>query len=209
MDHLAHDIPPNRKRKAEGSSTEQDASSTEPAVPDAPSLPSAAPRQPWLTSDSQWPPASSQVSSPLSSKVLLSVLPSNPTKRPRLEKIETSLRPQRRPMSKKSPLKVTWSRPPPIARHGSDIEDLGIVSMADPGPSSGSLLHLRTGPKSATPPSPSSPIDINSAHIPSRHPLINRQTLKELDLDVILCNPQLRSSFSRFQCPIISHFLRY
>ncbi|KAG2361703.1 T-complex 11 [Suillus spraguei] len=36
------------------------------------------------------------------------------------------------------------------------------------------------------------PVDLSSPHIPAMHPLINRQTLKELDLDSILRNPQLR-----------------
>ncbi|KAG1745915.1 T-complex protein 11-domain-containing protein [Suillus paluster] len=36
------------------------------------------------------------------------------------------------------------------------------------------------------------PVDLSSPHIPSMHPLINRHTLKELDLDSILRNPQLR-----------------
>ncbi|KAI5993987.1 hypothetical protein EDD15DRAFT_2436757 [Pisolithus albus] len=36
------------------------------------------------------------------------------------------------------------------------------------------------------------PIDLSSLHVPSLHPLINRQTLKKLDLSAILGNPQLR-----------------
>ncbi|KAG6890810.1 hypothetical protein C0995_003243 [Termitomyces sp. Mi166 len=138
----------------------------------SPPMPHRAPRQ-----LSDWPP------SPLSAEVVF--------KRPRLDKIQTSLR--KRPLSRKSPLKP---RPPPTARHGSDIEDLGMVSAADPGPSSGSLLRLRPAPNTADPSSPSVvpffPIDTNSIHVPSSHPLVNRQTLKELDLDVILRNPQLR-----------------
>ncbi|KAG6841981.1 hypothetical protein C0991_004472 [Blastosporella zonata] len=132
---------------------------------------------------SDWPPSSTHVSSPLATGVVF--------KRPRLDKIQTSLR--KRPLSRKSPAKP---RPPPTARHGSDIEDLGLVSAADPGPSSGSLLHLRTAPNEVDPSSPSLvpffPIDTNLIHIPSLQPLVNRQTLKELDLDVILRNPQLR-----------------
>ncbi|KAG6850741.1 hypothetical protein H0H93_009364 [Arthromyces matolae] len=125
------------------------------------------------------------VSSPLSAEVVF--------KRPRLDKIQTSLR-RRPPLHRKSPLKP---RPPPTARNGCDIEDLGLVSAtADPGPSSGSLLHLRPAPSNVDPSSPSVvpffPIDTNLIHIPSLHPLVNRQTLKELDLDVILRNPQLR-----------------
>ncbi|KNZ80976.1 Protein SOK1 [Termitomyces sp. J132] len=144
----------------------------------SPPMPHRAPRQ-----LSDWSPDPPHVASPLAAEAVF--------KRPRLDKIQTSLR--KRPLSRKSPLKP---RPPPTARHGSDIEDLGIVSAADPGPSSGSLLRLRPAPNSADPSSPSLvpffPIDANSIHIPSAHPLVNRQTLKELDLDVILRNPQLR-----------------
>ncbi|KAG0704216.1 hypothetical protein DFH29DRAFT_912289 [Suillus ampliporus] len=39
------------------------------------------------------------------------------------------------------------------------------------------------------------PVDLSSPHIPSMHPFINRHTLKELDLDSILRNPQLLSSY--------------
>ncbi|KAG6877465.1 hypothetical protein C0993_007082 [Termitomyces sp. T159_Od127] len=130
-----------------------------------------------------WPPPP-HAASPLSAEVVF--------KRPRLDKIQTGLR-RRPPLPRKSPLKP---RPPPTPRHGSDIEDLGIVSAADPGPSSGSLLRLRPAPNTVDPSSPSVvpffPIDTSSVHIPSPHPLVNRQTLKELDLDVILRNPQLQ-----------------
>jgi hypothetical protein len=45
-------------------------------------------------------------------------------------------------------------------------------------------------------PSPSRiviPIDPCSPHIPVRNPPINKDTLKELDLEAILRNPQLRA----------------
>ncbi|RDB18020.1 Protein SOK1 [Hypsizygus marmoreus] len=199
MDDLAHHFPLNhRKRKAE-SDDPQDSSTPDPVVAaDQPVIlsgPSTAPRQPWLASGSEWPtPSSPQASSPLSAEVMM--FSTYPTKRPRLEKIETALRATKRPLSRKSAVKTTPSRPPPTVRHGNDMEDLGVVSTADPGPSTGSLLHLRPGPKSPDPSSPSAvsllPIDTNSIHIPSLQPLVNRQTLKELDLDVILRNPQLR-----------------
>ncbi|KAG6814260.1 hypothetical protein H0H92_015375 [Tricholoma furcatifolium] len=164
------------KRKAP-SDDQQDSQPTEQSTAPPESLPDTAPRQ-----FSDWPSSSSHVSSPLSAEVVF--------KRPRLEKIQTSLR--KRPLPRKSPLKP---RPPPTARHGSDIEDLGMVSAADPGPSSGSLLHLRPAPNSfdpSPPVVPFFPIDTNLIHIPSLQPPVNRQTLKELDLDVILRNPQLR-----------------
>lgn len=41
-----------------------------------------------------------------------------------------------------------------------------------------------------------STIDLASPHIPSFLPIPNRETLKELDLEAVLCNPQLREQFS-------------
>jgi len=201
MDDLARHFPLNvnhRKRKAPPDDL-QDPVPDVPLVPDpSPTPEAAAPRQLCLPSRTDWPPPSPQVPDPPSPPVLFRTPhpeESSTTKRPRLQKIQTALRALKRPMPRKSPLKVTLSRPPPIARHGSDIEDLGVVPVTDPGPSTGSLLHLRTGQQRPASPSsspPLSPVDINPAYIPSRLPLINRQTLKELDLDVILCNPQLR-----------------
>lgn len=183
MDH----IPLNHRKRKASTDDSPDALTVDPPVVDCPLA--AAPRQPHLPS-TDWPSPSSQISSSLSQG---HILPSSKTKRPRLHKIETSSR-MKRPMAHKSPLKLSISRPPPTTRLGSDIEDLGIVSQTDPGPSSGSLLHLRTPQKVASPTSLSStsPIDLNSTHVPPRSPLINRKTLKELDLDVILSNPQLR-----------------
>ena len=43
-----------------------------------------------------------------------------------------------------------------------------------------------------------SSIDLDSPHIPSFLPIPNRDTLKELDLEAVLCNPQLRKSFLPF-----------
>ncbi|KAJ7175825.1 T-complex protein 11-domain-containing protein [Mycena filopes] len=82
-----------------------------------------------------------------------------------------------------------------LAAEPIDLQDIGIVSTSDPGPSSGSLLHLRdTVLTKSFPPSAISsvPIDPNSTHIPPVQPPINRSTLRELDLDVIIRNPQLR-----------------
>ncbi|KAF9533259.1 T-complex protein 11-domain-containing protein [Crepidotus variabilis] len=91
----------------------------------------------------------------------------------------------------------------PLRRAPSDIEDIGIVvTSSDPGPSSGSLLrerHIPPPPSLKRPPAtPTTPIlnslqpDYSSPHIPPLSPLINRQTLRELDLDVIIRNPVLR-----------------
>ncbi|KAJ7644106.1 T-complex protein 11-domain-containing protein [Roridomyces roridus] len=106
----------------------------------------------------------------------------------RKRKADEDDRPQKR--QKKPippPRRLLRRRSPTHHRLGNDIEDIGIVSHADPGPSSGSLLRLRdtTSPSSI-------PIDPNSAHIPPLLPPINRSTLAELDLEVIIRNPQLR-----------------
>ncbi|KAJ7134592.1 T-complex protein 11-domain-containing protein [Mycena epipterygia] len=114
----------------------------------------------------------------------------SPLKRPRLQKrVPPARRLAKRPCMRPP-------RSPPHPRLGNDLEDIGIVSTSDPGPSSGSLLHLRDTTvftKAVSPSAISSiPIDPNSTHIPPHQPPINRNTLKELDLDAIIRNPQLR-----------------
>jgi hypothetical protein len=49
--------------------------------------------------------------------------------------------------------------------------------------------------RSVSPPCPC-PVDLSSPYIPCLQPLINRETLKELDLEQILRNPQLREFLS-------------
>ncbi|KAI0657432.1 T-complex protein 11-domain-containing protein [Cubamyces menziesii] len=96
-------------------------------------------------------------------------------------------------------------RPSPRATTGyqrrlrpGETRDTGIVSATEPGPSRGSLLRSSSlpGPSSyhksrSVPASPIDPCSV-SPHIPPHQPPINRETLKELDLDAILRNPQLR-----------------
>ncbi|KAI0822279.1 T-complex protein 11-domain-containing protein [Trametes gibbosa] len=81
-------------------------------------------------------------------------------------------------------------------RRAGETRDTGIVSATEPGPSSGSLLRPPRLPASSAkshsaPVSPIDPCSL-SPHIPPHQPPINRETLKELDLDAILRNPQLR-----------------
>lgn len=84
-------------------------------------------------------------------------------------------------------------------RRTGDTRDTGIVSATEPGPSSGSLLRTASLPplpsqsSRSVPASPIEPITI-SPHIPPHQTPINRETLKELDLEAILRNPQLRQS---------------
>jgi hypothetical protein len=199
MDDFAHQCPLNhRKRKADQDDL-QDPSPPDPVVsndrqPLTVATPSSnAPRQLRLTSetnDNLWaPPASPQVSSPLAPQ-----FPPNATKRPR---IDTRVH-QDRCFPALSPRKMMAPRMP-ADRHGSDIEDIGIVSTSDPGPSSGSLLRERPVPVLASPQTtdkitisetPASAIfDFSSRMVP----LIGRYTLKELELDSIFRNPQLRA----------------
>ncbi|KAH9854687.1 T-complex protein 11-domain-containing protein [Lenzites betulinus] len=81
-------------------------------------------------------------------------------------------------------------------RRAGETRDTGIVSATEPGPSSGSLLRpsRQPAPSAKSHSLPVSPIDpcSLSPHIPPHQPPINRETLKELDLDAILRNPQLR-----------------
>jgi hypothetical protein len=212
MDDLAHEHVPSltqnpRKRKADGddgadSSTDVAASSDSLLV-DASSVPpcgaSNAPRKPWLASDAGnevWPsPTSPTSDNPLSAQTVAFVAPpSMPVKRPRIERPHVpTLR--RSPRRHASSSRVGLSRAPSKRLRRGDVHDTGIVSTKHPGPTSGSLLRRNNSslPRCAHGPSfPLVPIDPNSPHIPSPQPLINRQTLKELDLDAILRNPQLR-----------------
>ena len=198
MDNLAHDYPAinHRKRKAdtEDYDCSESVASSDPLRPDPSSSAAAsssgllnAPRQPYLTSEtdeSLWPSSSSHAStSSLSASAEMQQCDCHTTKRPRLEKLHTPGRRSRRStVSLSSPLKS------PYSRQGSDIEDIGIVPTVDPGPSSGTLLR-----KSSRSPWPLVvSFDLAALPVPPPKPLINRETLKELDLDSILRNPQLR-----------------
>ncbi|KAF8908869.1 T-complex protein 11-domain-containing protein [Gymnopilus junonius] len=189
MDDLAH-----RKRKQDQDDRQESKNNAPVAVPDRrPSDPpnppgpsSIAPRLPRLaeTADSLWTsPTSPQVSSPLSTAPVL--INSSSSKRPRIDTQDATLR--KRP-TRRLPVKIFSSSP---LRIGSDIEDIGIVPTSDPGPSSGSLLRERCLPA----PEPrwlDLSANLNSPHIPSMKPPINRSTLKELELDIILRNPVIR-----------------
>ncbi|KAJ7505349.1 T-complex protein 11-domain-containing protein [Mycena galericulata] len=168
MDDIAHELPLNhRKRKADPDDP-QDSQVPDPVVAES-TGPINIPH-PWMASEQMWPTS----------------LAFRPQKRPRLQK--RAIPPARR-------LAKRPGRAPLHPRLGNDLEDIGIVSTSDPGPSSGSLLRLRDTvfTKSISPSAISSiPIDPNSTHIPPLQPPINRNTLKELDLDVIIRNPQLR-----------------
>lgn len=175
---------------------------------DPPSPPhhlSNAPRQPpsspWISTDTAravWPSEHSPTD-PLPISPLTPTDPESPQrlhKRPRVDTDNLpSFKSQRRqnssaktPSSPRSPwrsFRKTDHRDLPSPSHrppqfGSPRIDPQSSSLDSPN----SLPHI-----------PQSRIDLTSPHIPSMHPLINRQTLKELDLNSILRNPQLRQSF--------------
>ncbi|KAJ7780622.1 T-complex protein 11-domain-containing protein [Mycena maculata] len=173
MDDIAHELPLNHRKRKADADEQQDSQVPETVVAETTVSNGSinpTPRQSWLASEQMWPTS----------------LAFRPQKRPRLQKRAS---PPARRLAKRP------GRGPPHPRLGNDLEDIGIVSTSDPGPSSGSLLRLRDTvfTKSISPAAISSiPIDPNSTHIPPLQPPINRNTLKELDLDVIIRNPQLR-----------------
>ncbi|KAF8550045.1 Tcp11-domain-containing protein [Imleria badia] len=192
-----------RKRKAD---TDEDAqisqssqSPSDPILVDRPSsphLPSHAPRQPpsspWLSTDTAhavWPSEHSPTDSPPVSPLNTDPVHARFHKRPRIDTHPHI--PDRHPSSRAS-------LPPhsPTRRSRRRHEHRELLS---PSPSSPHPPVLRIEPHlpstgnihpALQPPFPH--IDLSSPHIPSLHPLINRQTLKELDLSAILRNPQLR-----------------
>ena len=180
------------------------------------------------TASLHWPPedAHSTTSSPLSPSSSSSPSASSPsatspasplkpdspsrTKRPRIEepsspKSRKKLEPKRVQdiISALESLKGDWrwitypsgetrlaaSWPPELNKDAPSLAELCPISPTSPAGS----------------PSPPSriviPIDPCSPHIPVRNPPINKDTLKELDLEAILRNPQLRASshLSAFQ----------
>ncbi|KIY64973.1 Tcp11-domain-containing protein [Cylindrobasidium torrendii FP15055 ss-10] len=97
--------------------------------------------------------------------------------------------PQRQQTTRKFPTRASMPRRPPTERYGNDLEDIGTVVRAgesDPGPRSGTLVRRNQKPQ------PPFSLDTVQDKIPPQLPLVNRQSLKELDFECILRNPQLR-----------------
>ncbi|KAG9315763.1 T-complex protein 11-domain-containing protein [Chiua virens] len=204
-----------RKRKADSDDDSQHptipntSQSNDPILvdrPPSPLRPSHAPRQPptspWLSADTAhavWPAEQSPTDSPPISPLNTDPVHARLHKRPRIDTNDlqkshshpcspdrhpspraslpphTPTRRSRRRTDHHEPLSPSPSSPqPPVLR-------------IDPPPPSAGSLHPALHP-------PFPHIDLTSPHIPSLHPLINRQTLKELDLSAILRNPQLRTS---------------
>lgn len=196
-----------RKRKADADEDAQhpisqsDPSTSDPILVDRPSSPhrpSHAPRQPptspWLSTDTAhavWPSEHSPTDSPPVSPLNTDPDHARFHKRPRID-TKSHPRPHDRLPSSRASL------PPhtPTRRSHRRAEHREHLS---PSPSQPPVLRIEPHLPSAAnlhpalqPPFPH--IDLTSPHIPSLHPLINRQTLKELDLSAILRNPQLRTS---------------
>ena len=132
--------------------------------------------------------------------------PSKP-KRPRIE-IPSSIPPcSRRVRRVRTPYTSMLASParrfaPPRL---TDIRDTGVVSAIEPRRLGVSLVCPGSLSPSLPSPLPSNrtaqsvpvtPTEPSPPHVPSHQPPINRVTLKELDLEAILRNPQLRQCFS-------------
>jgi hypothetical protein len=214
-----HSLPRKRKADSEDPCDSTDISCSQPS----PSIHQLAPNPSKLpaplsvqtnTASLHWPPedgpsANNSPLSPASSSPTSPLKPDSPsrTKRPRIDDHESSM-----PASPKSRKKLEPKRVQDII---SALESLkgdwrwitypsGETRLAaswppELGKDTPSLAELcPTSPTSPTGslPSPSRiviPIDPCSPHIPVRNPPINKDTLKELDLEAILRNPQLRA----------------
>ncbi|KAG8214605.1 T-complex protein 11-domain-containing protein [Butyriboletus roseoflavus] len=201
-----------RKRKADPDDDAQhpisqsSQSPTDPILVDRPSsphCPSHAPRQPptgpWLSTDTAhavWPSDHSPTDSPPVSPLNTDPVHDRFQKRPR---IDTNHLPKTHPRPPDRHPSSRASLPPHTPTRRSRrraVEHRESLSPSSPSPHP-PVLRIEPHPPSAgslhpafQPPFPH--IDLASPHIPSLHPLINRQTLKELDLSAILRNPQLR-----------------
>ncbi|TCD65491.1 hypothetical protein EIP91_002575 [Steccherinum ochraceum] len=211
MDDCTH-LPRKRKADADDCPCAPDSSTRAPSdaapAPDPTFLPQAAtPRMP----DSVDLPAASSWNRPRHNTVPLLQWhpPSIATTHPFLPPIQGPSRPKRpRIEIPSSPRKVRRARTPftalvpaRMSRHArlGELRDTGVVSATEPRPSRTTYLsagHL-SPPHRPAHSAPSSPtIEPVSPHVPSHQPPINRETLKELDLEAILRNPQLREYFT-------------
>ena len=158
------------------------------------------------------PPSPAEIEPPFSPS-LRREGPSRP-KRPRIE-IPQSILPTHRRFKRgrtpHTPHSTISPSPRRFTRHirAGELRDTGIVSATEPGLSRLSSLRPGSFPPSLRPThsAPVSPIDTVSPYVPSHQPPINRETLKELDLEAILRNPQLRQcslQLSLFPIPLYS-----
>ncbi|KAF8635971.1 hypothetical protein AX15_000135 [Amanita polypyramis BW_CC] len=197
MDDLAHELPLNhRKRKADSddcaSPEPQEARAADGLLVDTSAAGSSrssivAPRLPWLTAENaMWSsPSSPSSCSPVSPQGEYDTYPTNRPKRARLDIIDSL------PSSPtKEPCMVSDSaKPLPTRVPGGASDYKGEYAIRSS--SDHVSRHSCTSSSSAFALT-STVVDYSSPHIPPLKPPVNRQTLRELELDSIVRNPQLR-----------------
>ena len=183
MGDLGHPIN-CRKRKLKSDSDEDENTPTnDDMLVDPPPRLSNAPRQPpSISTDAVWPSDPSPIDPTPDSRT---------NKRPR---VDTSFKTQRRQFSSAR----TPSSPRSPWRSFRKTDSPSLLKIDPHCPAIDSPTQSSSSSSSSSSPPTIPPVDLSSPHIPSMHPLINRQTLKELDLDSILRNPQLRQYLSPF-----------
>ncbi|KXN88247.1 Protein SOK1 [Leucoagaricus sp. SymC.cos] len=185
MDDLAHELPLNhRKRKARQDDRPDDKteSPTKNRDSDVAARPAKAPRLSWLspnTSSALWnSPTSPQVSTPLTSpSALSSAFPLKSSQGVRGSFLHEQ------PSSPSSPTTLALSDPV-SDRTDSEGEDMSTDPVLCQSPQ----LDVVDVASSI----PATTLDVAALHIPPNVPLINRQTLKDLDFNEIMHNRQLR-----------------
>ena len=216
MDDLAHESRPihslNRKRKAD-----QDDRNPAPAAPD-PAAPAdtmrrigvqATPRCPAPDapgpSASPWPLARAAQGmsppwpqSPTAAPAFLQQRTGEGPPAPKRLRIEIPCTPPGSPHRARRTPHRPASRLASRHRRAGDAREAGVASAVEESPRKPLLRtaslpslpsHTRSLPVSPT----AEPVPV-SPHVPPHQPPINRETLKELDLEAILRNPQLRQS---------------
>jgi hypothetical protein len=187
MDDLAHELPLNhRKRKARQDDDDDNSkASRQKRDSDAAVRPAKAPRLSWLspnTGPSLWnTPASPQVSTPITSPSALAAafpLKSSQAVRDTILHEQTS--------SPSSP--TTLALDPVIDRTDSESEDMNTETVVC------QSSQLPLGVPDVAPSICAATLNVATLHIPPTIPLINRQTLKDLDFNEIMHNTPLRAS---------------
>lgn len=185
MDDVTHDTHSlgqiSRKRKADGDdpAASQDCQSPDPMAVDPIDGLSPTPRH------HQWAGGSDgQISTPFleESNQPVPTCRSREPKRPKVQ-VATTSAPGSNPQQRRKEI------PSSPQRRGGRSGDFphGCIESITRSDSSKARKHQKASVLST--------IDLDSPHIPSFLPIPNRDTLKELDIEAVLCNPQLRKSF--------------
>lgn len=198
MDDIAHELPLNhRKRKSRQDDHDDDKPNNvrQNRDKDPATRPAKAPRLSWLspeTGPALWnTPSSPQVSTPITSPSVLSTPFPLKCSQPLRETISPQLSLHEQPPSPSSPTSLTLSDP---ATDQTDNEAEDVNHSLNP---EAVLLQPSRLPLDVFDEAPSIPpttLDIAALHVPPLIPLINRQTLKDLDFNEIMHNTPLRAS---------------